>query len=142
MFLDRGANAESQVTALRMAAHCGHIEIAKTILSQVPPSGMTSACEKLACSLVFELQQIGSPQLPAQRELFLHVIETCPDPNIFCGPERLLSSLAKNDAHAPLIKALPDLDAKEKSGKNVRDYLRSFWDYDSRSRIKALIEGR
>src|SRR5262249_37480838 len=31
LFLDRGANAESQQIALRMAAHYAHIEIAKTI---------------------------------------------------------------------------------------------------------------
>jgi hypothetical protein len=51
-----------------------------------------------------------------------------------------------NDAHAPLIEALldrgADLDATERTGKTVKEYLRSFTDYDTRPRIKALIEGR
>jgi hypothetical protein len=100
----------------------------------------------LACSLVADLDQIASPALQKQRELFLHIIPMCVDPNMICPPERLLSLLARNDAHAPLIEALldrgADLDAAERTGKSVGDYLRSFSDYDSRPRIKALVEGR
>ena len=100
----------------------------------------------LACSLVSDLQQIESPTLGKQRELFLHIIQNCVDPNMICAPERLVSLLARNEAHAPLIETLldrgADLEARERTGKSVREYLRSFNDYDSRPKIKALIERR
>jgi hypothetical protein len=65
---------------------------------------------------------------------------------MICPPERLLSLLARNDANAPLVKALldrgADLEATERTGQSVRNYMRSFNDYDSRPQMKALIEGR
>lgn len=143
--LERGANHDSRSIALRMAAHAGEIEIAKLILAEPDPNS-SGLCAELSCSLVTELDQIGNSRMQQQRDLLLHVIQTCGDPNVFCGPDRLLSALARKDEHAPLIEALlqrgADLNAREKNGKNVRDYLRSFWDYDSRPRIKALIESK
>ncbi len=56
----------------------------------------------------------------------------------------MLSYIGRDDENAPLVKALlekgADLNAREKSGKTVREFLRSFNDYESRPKIKALIE--
>jgi ankyrin repeat protein len=146
LFLARDIQAPARDAALRLGAHAGQTEAVKLILARTEPAALGPSCAVLACSLVSELEQIGNPELGKQRELFLHVIQTCIDPNMICSPERLLSLLARNDAHAPLIKALldrgADLEARERNGKSVREYLRSFNDYDSRPRIKVLIEGR
>jgi Ankyrin repeats (3 copies) len=146
LLLARDIQAPARDAALRIGAHAGQTEAVKLILERTEPAALGPSCAVLACSLVSDLEQIGSPALEKQRELFLHVIQTCVDPNMICRPERLLSLLARNDAHAPLIRALldrgADLEATERTGKSVREYLRSFNDYDSRPKIKALIEGR
>ena len=142
----RDIQAPARDAALRLGAHAGQTEAVKLILERTKPAALAPSCTVLACSLVSDLEQIGSPALAKQRELFLHIIRSCVDPNVICAPERLLSHLARNDAHAPLIEALldrgADLEATERTGKSVKEYLRSFNDYDSRPRIKALIEGR
>lgn len=146
LLLSRDIQAPARAAALRLGAHAGETEAVKLILQRTQPAALGPSCSVLACSLVSELEQIGSPALEKQRALFLHIIPICVDPNMICAPERLLSLLARNDAHAPLIEALldhgADLDATERTGKSVREYLRSFHDYDSRPKIKALIEGR
>jgi hypothetical protein len=146
LLLERDVKAPARDAALRLGAHAGQTEAVKWILARTEPTALMPSCAVLACSLASDLEQIGSLALERQRELFSHIIQTCVDPNMVCTPERLLSRLAKNDAHAPLIEALLDrgaeLDAREPNGKTVREYLRSFYDYDSRPRIKALIEGR
>lgn len=146
LLLARDVKAPARDAALRLGAHAGQTEAVKWILARTEPTALMPSCAVLACSLASDLEQIGSPALEKQHELFSHIIQTCVDPNMVCTPERLLSRLAKNDAHAPLIEALldrgADLDAREPNGKTVREYLRSFYDYDSRPRIKALIEGR
>jgi hypothetical protein len=146
LLLARGIQAPARDAALRIGANAGQTEAVKLILQRTEPAALGPSCTVLACSLASDLEQIGSPALGTQRELFAHIIQTCVDPNLICDPERLLSRLAKNDAHAPLIEALldrgADLDAREPNGKTVREFLRSFYDYDTRPRIKALIEGR
>lgn len=146
LLLARGIQAPARDAALRLGAHAGQTEAVKLILERTDPAGLGPSCAVLACSLVSDLEQIGSPAQGRQRDLFLHVIQTCVEPNMICAPERLLSLLARNDAHAPLIKALldrgADLEASERNGKSVREYLRSFNDYDSRPRIRVLLEGR
>lgn len=144
LILTRPTTLESRDVALRMAAHSGSVEIAKLILSSAAPDTIGPSCGSLACTLVTELDQMQNQHVQQQRELLLHLIHTCVDPNTFCDPFRLLSSVARKDEHAPLVKALlergADLDAKEKSGRTVREFLRSFSDYNSRPQIKALIE--
>ena len=146
LLLARDIQAPARDAALRIGAHAGQTEVVKLILEHTEPAARGPSCAVLACSLVSELEQIGSPVQERQRELFLHIIHTCVDPNMVCTPQRLLSLLARNDAHAPLVEALldrgADLEAREPNGKSVREYLRSFYDYDSRPRIKALIEAR
>ena len=146
LLLAHEIEAPARDAALRIGAHAGQTEAVRLILARTEPAALGPSCAVLACSLVSELDQIRSPALQKQRELFVHIIKTCVDPDMICAPERLLSLLARNDAHAPLIEALldrgADLEASERTGKSVRDYLRSFSDYDSRPRIKALIEGR
>jgi len=143
--LSHGATPQSQIGAIRIGAHEGHTDIVTRILGRVAPDHLPEACSTLLCGLVNDLQQHGSPSLPRQRELFLHAIRTCPDPNILCDPYRLLTSIGRDDHNAPLFKALlekgADLDAREKSGRTVREFLGSFTDYNSRPKIKALIEG-
>lgn len=146
LLLARGVQAPARDAALRLGAHAGQTEAVKLILERTEPDALGPSCAVLACSLVSDLEQIGSPLLEKQRELFLRVIQTCVDPNMLCAQERLLGRLARNDAHAPLIQALldrgADLEAKEPNGKSVREYLRSFNDYDTRPKIKTLVEGR
>ena len=146
LLLARDVQGPARDAALRIGAHAGQTEAVRLILERTEPAALGPSCGVLACSLVADLDQKGNPALEKQRELALHVIQTCVDPNMICPPERLLSLLARNDAHAPLIKALldrgADLEATERTGKSVREYLRSFNDYDSRPKIKALIEGR
>jgi hypothetical protein len=146
LLLARDIQAPAREAALRIGAHAGETAAVKLILERTEPAALGPSCAVLACSLVSDLQQTGSPTLGKQRELFLHIIQNCVDPNMICAPERLLSLLARNEAHALLIEALldrgADLEARERTGKSVREYLRSFNDYDSRPKIKALIEGR
>lgn len=146
ILLARGIDAPARDAALRLGAHAGQTEAVKLILDRTAPDVLGPSCGVLACSLVSELDQTGSPALEKQRRLFLHVIRTCVDPNMICSPNRLLSLVARQDAHAPLVEALlargADLEAKEAGGKSVRDYLRSFSDYESRPKIKELIEAK
>ena len=146
LLLAGNVQAPAREAALLQGSHAGQTEAVKLILERTDTAALGSSCAVLACGLVSELQQIGSPILAKQRELFLNIIHTCVDPNMVCAPERLLSLLARNDAHAPLVAALlergADLEAREPNGKTVREYLRSFHDYDSRPKIKLLIEGR
>jgi len=146
LLLARDIQASPREAALRLGAHAGQTEAVKLILERTKPAALGPSCAVLACSLASDLEQIGSPVLEKQRELFLHIIQTCVDPNMVCAREHLLSRLARNDAHAPLIEALlgrgADLEAREPNGKSVREYLRSFYDYDSRPKIKVLIEGK
>lgn len=146
LLVSRDMQAPAREAALRLGAHAGQIEAVKMILARTGPEALAPSCAVLACSLVEELGQVGRPELDRQRELFLHVIRSCVDPNMICPPERLLSRLARNDANAPLVKSLldrgADLEATERTGRSVREYLRHFNDYHSRPKIKALIEGR
>lgn len=146
LLLARNIQAPAREAALLLGSHAGQAEAVKLILERTDTAEIGSSCAVLACGLVSELQQIENPILAKQRELFLKLIQTCVDPNMVCAPERLLSLLARNDAHAPLIEALldrgADLEAREPNGKTVREYLRSFYDYDSRPKTKVLIEGR
>ena len=146
LLLARGIQAPPREAALRLGAHAGQTEAVKLILERTDPAARGPSCAVLACSLVSELDQIGRPVLEKQRELFLHIIQTCVDPNMVCSGEHLLGLLARKDAHAPLIEALlgrgADLEAREPNGKTVREFLRNFYDYDSRPKIKALIEGK
>jgi ankyrin repeat protein len=146
LLLARDIQAPPREAALRLGAHAGQTKAVKLILERTEPAALGPSCAVLACSLVSELEQMGSPVLEKQREMFLHIIQTCVDPNMICATERLLSLLARNDQHAPLIEALldrgADLDAREPNGKSVREYLRSFYDYDARPKTKALIERR
>ena len=146
LLLTRDIQAPPREAALRLGAHAGQTKAVKLILERTEPAALGPSCAALACSLASDLEQIASPLLEKQRAMFAHIIQTCVDPNMICAPERLLSRLAKNDAHAPLIEVLldrgADLEAREPNGKRVREYLRSFYDYDARPKIKALIEGR
>jgi hypothetical protein len=143
--LNHGASSRSRITATRIAAHEGHRDIAVKILEHVAPEALPEACRDLFCGLVSDLQQRDSPKLAPQRELFLYAVRRCPDPNIVCAPFHLLSHLTGNDDNAPLVKALlekgADLNAKEQSGKTVREFIRSHYDYESRPKMKALIDG-
>jgi len=146
LLLTREVQTPARDAALRLGAHAGQAEAVKSILARTDPAALGPSCAVLACSLVADLEQTASATLETQRELFMHVIRTCVDPNMICAPNRLLSALARNDAHAPLLQALldrgADLDAQESNGKSVREYLRGFSDYDKRPRVKALIEGK
>jgi hypothetical protein len=142
--LIHGADSASRVTAMRVAAHEGYTNIATRILGLFAPGQLPIACSTLLCGLCADLQQRGSPHLSRQRNLFVSAVRACPDPNIICEPWRLLSYIGRDDENAPLVKALlergADLDAKEKNGKTVREFLKSFSDYESRPKIKALIQ--
>lgn len=142
--LSHGASPASQATAMRVAAHEGHTEIAARILDQLAPAQLPEACSSLFCGLCADLQQRGSPKLPRQRELFMRAVRACPDPNVVCKPWHVLSYIGREDENAPIVKALiergADLNAREESGRSVREFLRSFNDYESRPKIKALIE--
>lgn len=146
LLLARDIQPAPREAALRLGAHVGQTKAVELILERTEPAALGPSCAVLACGLVSDLEQIGSPVLEKQRQMFLHIIQTCVDPNMICTTERLLSLLARSDAHAPLIEALldrgADLEAREPNGKRVREYLRSFYDYDARPKIKALIEGR
>jgi len=143
--LSHGASARSKMSATRIAAHEGHGDIAIKVLGHIGPKDLPEACKELFCGLAADLQQAPSPKLAPQREVFLHAVQTCPDPNIVCEPFRLLSHITGNDENAPLVQALlekgADLEAKESGGKTVREFVRSHNDYASRPKIRALIEG-
>ena len=135
--LNRGATPRSLIRALPVAAHGGRLRNrAKQILGRVEPAYLAEACRTLFCALASELEQRGSPLLPRQRDLFVEAVRTCPDPNLVCKPWRLLTQIAKDEANAPLVKALldkgADLDALEENGGTVRAFLSSYNDFDSR----------
>lgn len=144
ILLGHETSKESQDIAVRLAAHSGHTEIVKLILNKVQPDEIKDSCAQLACSLVTELEQNYNPHKSKQRDLFLHIINLCLDPNIYCEPNRLISNLGRHDENAPLIKALiekcGDLNTKENTDKTVREYIKGFSDYNSRPQIRAIIE--
>jgi len=144
LLLSNKIEDESKSIAYRMAAHTGDLEIVKAILVKEPADRRADACAQIACSLATELEQIGSSKIQRQREMMLYLINDRLDPNVFCETTTLFSRLALKDEHAPLIEALlnrgADLNLKERNGKTVKEYVRSFWDYNSRGKVKELVE--
>ncbi|MBS2029284.1 MAG: ankyrin repeat domain-containing protein [Deltaproteobacteria bacterium] len=143
--LAKGVNDASRDQGLHMAAHAGQVDAGKRLITMQPAAQRGAACALLECSVVPELVQQGRPELPRQRELLLWAIQNCPDPNLKCeGDEHLFTQIARDDANAPLVEALlakgADVNAPERNNRTVKEYLRHFNDYDSRPRIKALLE--
>src|SRR6185295_9507686 len=82
LLLARDNQAPPREAALLLGAHVGQTKALKLILERTEPAALGPSCAVLACGLVSELEQIGSPVLEKQREMFLHIIRTCVDPNL------------------------------------------------------------
>ena len=82
LLLDQGIQSPARDAALRIGANVGQTDAVRLILKRTEPAAQGPSCAVLACSLVADLDQRDSPSLEKQRDLFLHIIRTCVDPNM------------------------------------------------------------
>ncbi len=128
--------------ALVQAVHLGRQAFALALLAHVPTDDRARTCNRMACDLIEEFHQPGHD---GHRQIMAAIIADGLEPNARCATEHVITALARNEANYPFVKSLldrgADLNLPERNGRTILGYLQHFNAYQSRPRMKALLEG-